>query len=279
MEIKRKIVIFIQIILFSQLILAEDFSNLPPDIRAIKERGYIIVSMYYKDVIPFMFHDQDGNFIGHEVELAKKIAETLGVGYQFDRSPQTFDEIVDLVAEGKADMAISLLSRTLSRAQSVRFTKPYIILRPTLLISRLAASRYDLDPLQPVASMSAYPLSIAEKRGTSYVDKAKSLYPASSIEEYTEWEDAIDAVLDINNPAEIVIRDEIGIKNYISEFPEKSINLQMIPIADERYEDPLAIAVNKDSVHLQEWLNLYFEQYGITGTADRLLAPYEKYYE
>ena len=277
--VNKKIGILVVIMMFSQLVIAENYSNLPPDIRAIKERGYIIVSMYYKDVIPFMFHDQDGNFIGHEVELAKKIAETLEVGYQFDRSPQTFNEIVDLVAEGKADMAISLLSRTLSRAQSVRFTKPYIILRPTLLISRLAASRYDLDPLHPVASMSEYTLNIAEKRGTSYVDKAKSLFPASSIEEYTEWEDAIDAVLDIQNPADVVIRDEIGIKNYISEFPEKSINLQMIPISDERYKDPLAIAVNKDSVHLQQWLNLYFEQNGTTGTADRLLALYEKYYE
>lgn len=258
---------------------SQEFSDFPPEIREIKERGYIIVSMYYKDVIPFMFHDDDGNFIGHEVELAKDIAEKLGVECRFDRSPTTFNGIVDLVASGEADMAISLLSRTLTRAQKVRFTKPYIILRPTLLISRLAASRYDLDPLNPIESLKGINLVIAEKRGTSYVGKASTFFPGASVDEYSEWEEAIDAVLDNENPAEIVIRDEIGIKNYISEFPEKSINLQMIALEDERYQDPLAIAVHRDSLHLQQWLNLYFEQYGVTGNADNLLKPYEKYYE
>lgn len=258
---------------------SSDYSNLPPDIRAIKERGYIIVAMYYKDVKPFMFHDDKGNFIGHEVELAKHIAETLGVECRFDRSPQTFNGIVELVADGKADMAISLLSRTLTRAQLVRFTKPYIILRPTLLISRLAASRYELDPEDPINSLSDFEIHIAEKRGTSYVGKAATLFPGSDVAEYDEWEEAIDAVLDNSNPAEVVIRDEIGINNYISEFPDKSIELQMIALEDDRYQDPLAIAVNRDAVNLQAWLNLYFDQFGVTGNADNLLAPYEQYYE
>lgn len=258
---------------------SSDYSNLPPDIRVIKERGYIIVSMYYKDVKPFMFHDDKGNFIGHEVELAKHIASTLGVECRFDRSPKTFNGIVELVAEGKADMAISLLSRTLKRAELVRFSKPYIILRPTLLISRLSASRYELNPEKPIESLGGLELHIAEKRGTSYVGKAATLFPGSDIVEYEEWEEAIDAVLDHDNPAEVVIRDEIGIKNYISEFPDKSIDLQMIALEDERYQDPLAIAVNRDAVNLQAWLNLYFDQFGITGSADNLLAPYEQYYE
>ncbi len=86
--------ILLGLILFTKLISAEDFSHLPPDIRAIKERGFIIVSMYYKDVIPFMFHDDEGNFIGHEVELAKRIALALGVDYMFVRSLHTFIVIV-----------------------------------------------------------------------------------------------------------------------------------------------------------------------------------------
>ena len=62
-------------------------------------------------------------FIGHDVELARSIADALGVEIEFDRSPKTFNAITDLVASEKADMAISLVSRTLSRAEKVRFFK------------------------------------------------------------------------------------------------------------------------------------------------------------
>ena len=93
----------------------EDLSRYPPDIRRIKERGTLLVGMYTNDVVPFMFHDAQGNFIGHEVQLAKDMAAALGVKVAFDRSPQTFNEIVDLVAAERVDLAISLISRTLIR--------------------------------------------------------------------------------------------------------------------------------------------------------------------
>lgn len=272
---KNKI-IFIFVILTKSLLFSNNYSDLPKEIVAIKKRGYLVVSMYYKDIKPFMFHDENGNFIGHDVELAKNIAKELGVECKFNRSPKTFNEIVDLVAIGEADMAISLLSRTLERALKVRFSKPYIYLRPTILISRLSASRYNINPKSPIESLNGISLEIAEKKGTSYVGKALSYFPDSNVTTYNEWEEAIDALLDINNPADVVIRDEIGIRNYITEYPEKSIKLQMVTLEEDKYKDPLAIAVHRDSIHLQEWLNIYFDQYGIIGNADNLLKKYEK---
>lgn len=271
----RKLIILITVLIANSLLFCNNYSDLPKEIVTIKKRGYLVVSMYYKDIKPFMFHDVNGNFVGHDVELAQNIAKQLGVECRFNRSPKTFNEIVDLVALGEADMAISLLSRTLDRALKVRFSKPYIFLRPTILISRLSASRFNINLRDPIKSLSGIKLEIAEKSGTSYIGKALSFFPGSNVTGYDEWEEAIDAVLDINNPADIVIRDEIGIRNYIAEFPEKSIKLQMVTLEEEKYKDPLAIAVHRDSIHLQEWLNIYFDQFGIIGNADNLLKKYE----
>ena len=162
--------------------LTDDFQGYPPDIKRIKERGKLIVAMYYKDVRPFMFHKDgllvyedekgylvkdDGSrvacdnqpeicgysneyFIGHDVELARSIADALDVEVEFDRSPRTFNAITDLVASEKADMAISLVSRTLTRAEKVRFSNPYLTLKPIILMNRLDAERYQIDPDDPL---------------------------------------------------------------------------------------------------------------------------------
>ena len=57
--------------------------------------------------------------------------------------------------------------------------------------------------------------------------------------------------------ADAALRDEIGVKNYIGSYPEQSIQLQMIALEDERYADPLAIAIPAESIQLRQWVNLF----------------------
>jgi ABC-type amino acid transport substrate-binding protein len=254
-----------------------NLEKFPPDIQRIKDRGTLIVAMYYKDVKPFMFHDADGNFIGHEVELAKKIGKELGVEVVFDRSPKTFDAIINLVAEEKADMAISLISRTLSRARKVRFSDPYIVLKPMLLMNRLTVARHGIDPNKPGEALYTFKGKIGEKEGTSYKSLAGKMAPLATVVSFPEWIDTMNSVL--NRETDAALRDEIGVKNYLAASPEQAINLQIIPLKDPRYADPLAIAVPAASLQLQEWLNLYFTVNGTTGTADALLEQYRQYYE
>ena len=252
-------------------------NSLPPDIQRIKDRGTLIVAMYHKDVKPFMFHDEKGNFIGHEVELAKKIARELEVELVFDRSPKTFDAIINLVAEEKVDMAISLISRTLSRAKKVRFSTPYIVLKPMLLMNRLTVARHKIDPSKPGEALYTFKGKIGEKEGTSYNSLAGKMAPLATVVSYPEWIDTMNSVL--TRETDAALRDEIGVKNYMAAYPEQAINLQIIPLNDPRYADPLAIAVPAASLQLQEWLNLYFAVNATTGTADVLLKQYRQYYE
>jgi polar amino acid transport system substrate-binding protein len=285
-----------------------DYQEFPPDIKRIKERGRLVVAMYYKDVKPYIFHTQglldyqedrqvlvknDGTsldcqeqpetcgvsseyFIGYDVELARGIAQALGVELEFDRSPKTFNAIIDCVASEQVDMAISLVSRTLSRAAKVRFSSPYIILKPTILMNRLDAERYQIDPADPLAALSNFKGKIAEKKGTSYINIAEEIFPEAEIIEYPEWIDAMTSVLE---SGVIAIRDEIGVKNYISRYADQSIIMKMINLAGPRFADPIAIALPANSIHLQEWVNLYLEKHGTIGNADNLLKQYQSYYE
>ncbi len=119
--------------------------------------------------------------------------------------------------------------------------------------------------------------NIGEKKGTSYVNIANGIFPNVTVKEYEEWDEVMSAVQNLE--VTIAMRDEIGVANYLAENPKRSLNLQMIPLEDARYGDPLAIAVHPDSRNLLQWLNLYFEQKGTTGTGENLLSQYEEYYE
>lgn len=287
---------------------SSDYQGYPPDIKRIKERGRLIVAMYYKDVKPYLFHTggllvyqqdkgylvrNDGSsidcqeqpeqcgfspeyFIGHDVELARSIALALGVDLEFDRSPKTFNAIIDRVASQEADMAISLVSKTLSRAEKVRFSKPYIVLKPIILMNRLDAERYQIDPADPLAALRDFTGKISEKKGTSYINIARELFPRAEIIEHQEWIDAMNSVLE---SGVIAIRDEIGVKNYMSRYAAQSINMKMINLTAPRYADPIAIVLPAGSTHLQEWVNLYLEKNGTIGNANNLLEQYRKYYE
>ena len=257
----------------------EDFSQYPPDIRRIKERGYIVVAMHSSNFRPYMFEDPDnsGELIGHEIDLARDVATQLGVDLVLDRQAGSFNEVPQRVAQREADVAISLLSRTLTRAQFVRFTTPYMIVRPTIAIHRINSSVYAVDLNNPVESLNARADTVAEPRGNAYITIAQDIFPNVEIVELDNWGEVYRAVL--SRDVTFALRSEVGVANFLFENKEQQINLQTIPLKEPKYEDPLSMAVHPDDVHLLHWLNVYIQDVHGTITGQELLDQYAEYYE
>jgi len=74
---------------------------------------------------PFSFKDADGKLKGIDILIGNKIAESMGVKAKFVE--KDISKIIDVVANGEADLAISGLSFTAKRNEKVMFTKPYFI--------------------------------------------------------------------------------------------------------------------------------------------------------
>ena len=95
-------------------------------LEAILSRGYIEVVMepYFA---PFQFIDpalpNDKNVVGSDVDLAKYIAEKLGVECRV--IPLEFGAVLAGVTEGKYDMAISGLAYTPEREKAMSLSKGY----------------------------------------------------------------------------------------------------------------------------------------------------------
>ena len=157
--------------------------RLPPtDLRRICERGRLRVARYQGQRPPFFFQGEDGEWLGFDVDLAQDIARRLDVEYEA-KLAASFDGVVDLVADGSADLAISKLSITLDRSQRVRFSKPYMTVYQTLLINRLAAPKQQ----DPFAFLNQASMRIGALDGSSYIGYARSEFPAAQIQPHTEF--------------------------------------------------------------------------------------------
>lgn len=251
--------IWLGIAVFSFSALADEKKHaVSHDMERIKNSGKLVVAMYYEDVSPFAMHDEKGEFVGIDVDIAKDIGKKLGVEVIFNRGPKTYDEIVQYVFEKKADIAISSLSDTLPRAKLVRFSKPYWSVKQAMLINRLKLSTYknhpDFKKIKYLLNQESIRIGVIE--GSAYVDFAKKDFPEAEIVLYKKPADGINATK--TNKIMAFLYDETEVMNWVKKYPEDSLFLR--PHLLKESDDTLAIAVQWRDEQLLHWLNLYIEK-------------------
>ncbi|WP_204141511.1 basic amino acid ABC transporter substrate-binding protein [Halomicronema sp. CCY15110] len=73
---------------------------------------------------PFEFQDENGELAGFDIDLMTAIGETAGLEVQFESLP--FDGIIPALQAGTVDAAISGMTITEERLQTVDFSRPYV---------------------------------------------------------------------------------------------------------------------------------------------------------
>ena len=95
-------------------------------LEEIKQRGYITVTTEpYFAPNEFIDPTKEGQeqYVGADMELAKYIADSLGVELKI--VPLDFTAVLSSVSEGKYDLAISALAYSPARAESMNMSKGY----------------------------------------------------------------------------------------------------------------------------------------------------------
>lgn len=246
---------------------------MPPDIQRIQDRGKLIVALLGIDNPPF-FMEEANNVapIGLDIKIAEGLAEALGVGLEFNRSAKTFNEVVDKVYGLEADIAISKLSRTLSRAQRVRFSQPYVTMRQGLLVNRLQLAEQS-EGTQVIEAIRNFNGDVGVIQGSSYGGFIKQKFPKATIQEYPTWDDIVEAV--VNGEIQAAYRDELEVKKVILKNPDAALRLQTIALTDT--QDQIAMALPWDSQNLQAFVNQYLDTFNLDYNADDVLAEYADY--
>ncbi len=105
--------------------------------QTIRARGTLRVGVSI--FVPWVMHDNRGELIGYEVDVARKLAEDMGVKVAFVETSWP-SIITDLLAD-KYDIIISGLSLTPQRALLINFSEPYSHSASVLIANRKLAGR------------------------------------------------------------------------------------------------------------------------------------------
>lgn len=231
-----------------------DARLLAPDIARIVDRGELIVAMLGVDSPPFFF-ERDGELSGLEVDIAHEIAQELKVKVRFDRSAKSFNEVIDIVGSQQADLGISKLSRTLARAQVVRFSDPYLTLKHALVLNRVAFARMAGDkPVPDVVRSFNGTIGVIAK--SSFADFAVRNFPLAKVRTYPGWSEVIKAVS--RGDVMSAYRDEFEIKRILKNDPTFALTLRTVTLKD--VEDTLGIAVGVADPTLLAFVNQFLAQ-------------------
>ncbi|MGY4688490.1 ABC transporter substrate-binding protein [Salibacterium sp. K-3] len=231
----------------------EDRIHALPQFQELHDKGVLTVSMYERGRKPFFYKDENGELAGLDVDIASDIAAHLGVEVEFKRTAQTFDSVVNQVAEGEADIGLSKLSVTLNRAQRVQYTEPYVRLNHALLVNRLQYSQLEHQAESTLATLQSNEnVTIAAQEGTVFMDQAQSLFPDATVKAETD-------ILESVYEGEVLaaLYDEHEINTFLEDNPDKAIDVQFSVMED--LVDPLGIAVAGEKDQLRDWIDLYLE--------------------
>jgi ABC-type amino acid transport substrate-binding protein len=242
-------------VLTNGLVRVPDGRLLAPDIARIVTRGELVVAMLKVDTPPFFFFDDAGRWTGLEVGLAQSLAKELGVKLRFNREAGTFNAVVDLLASGQADLAISKLSRTLARTQTIAFSDAYLTLNHSLILNRVKFAQLSHGrPLPEVIRNFNGSIGVIAK--SSFADYARTNFPHAKVQEFPTWNEVLVAL----HKGEIVsaYRDEFEVKRVLKADPTVSLVLRTVTLKD--LEDTLGIGVAVTDTTLLAYVNQFLAQ-------------------
>jgi polar amino acid transport system substrate-binding protein len=254
----------VRLIRFSSIVLASALlrsgtaegspSYIAPDIEKILKRGSLIVESAQEDRHPFLGTRKDGKTTGLDYFLAEEIANQLGVSLDFRRTAKSSEEIVDKISRSEADVGIAGLSANLVWAVRVRFSKPYMVLRQTLIQNRLRSEK--------VVNRTPFETPQSEKKTLGFMEKsAYEIYAQKSFSDYyavpySSWIKMFEDVY----KGEILgaLTDSLSLEGYLRNKPELAIRIDTQVFRDR--EDPIAIALPWSSPSLLAWVDLFLDQ-------------------
>lgn len=134
-------------------------------IESIKQRGVITIGL--STFTPWSMRAMNGELIGFEPDVGRKLAEDMGVEAEF--VPTAWDGIIPALLAGKFDVIISGMSVTPQRNLTVNFTNAYAYSGMTILANRQLTGDLELDDLDSPdvtfsARRGAVPASVIAER-------------------------------------------------------------------------------------------------------------------
>jgi len=228
-------------------------------VEAIKAKGKLVVALN-PEFAPFEYQklvDGKNQIVGSDVELAKAIAKELGVEVEF--SPMSFDNVLASLDSGKADLAISGVSKTEERSQVYDFSIPYYTSKNKVIVRKSELTNY--QSVQDLAQKK-----VGAQKGSIQETLAKETLQNSSLVSLPKNGNLITDLK--SGQLDAVIFEEPVAKGFVENNPDLAIAEFDF---DNDKEDSYAVAMKKDSKELKEAVDKTIQKLKDSGELDKLI--------
>jgi len=218
-----------------------DNKNVAGQLDQIIKSGTLKVGL--STFVPWAMLDKKGDLIGFEVEVAKQLAEDLGVEIEFIQTK--WSGIIPALLTGKFDIIIGGMSVTPERNISVNFTDAYEYSGQSIV-----ANREQTGGLTGLSKFNDSKIVLAARTGSTSVVAIERFLPDAELRLFDDEPQGIQELLNGRVDA------------WVSSFPfpqlqaEKYPDQLYIPIEPEIFqEEPIAFAVRKGEHDFMNFLN------------------------
>lgn len=226
----------------------------------ILKRGVLRVGME-PGYMPFELTNQRGEIIGFDVDIARRMANAMGV--KLELVSTAWDGIIPALLTDKFDIIMSGMTLTQERNLSVSFANPYIVVGQTVLIRKEIA-----NDVKSYRDLNDPKYKVASKLGTTGEQATKRMIPRA---EYISFETEQEAVLDMLNGKVHAVVYDLPLLS-ITYAQRNDGNLVFL---DEPFtHEPLAWAVRRGNHDFLNWLNNFLYQIKSDGTYEQIYSKW-----
>ena len=223
----------------------------------IQEKGELVVATEGA-WSPWTYHDESGELVGFDVEVAKAIAQKLGVSAKFEEV--AWEGIFAGLDDGRYDIAANGVEITEERAEKYAFSVPYGYIRTALVVrgdNEEIKSFEDLAGKKTVNSIASTYMTLAEEYGAE----------ATGVS-------TLDLTLEnvINGRADATLNAEVSIYDYLSIRPDA--NIKIVALTQDASQVSIPVRKGEDCQSLLAAINEAIEELRNEGELARISEKY-----
>jgi ABC-type amino acid transport substrate-binding protein len=187
---------------------------------------------------PFNYIDkQTGQIIGFDIDLMNAIAKKEGLKIEYVEVD--LEPLLQGMAQGKYEAAISALSITAERQQDMLFSEPYFV------AGQVVTVRQDDTTITGKDSLTGKIVGVeASSTGAASISQMQGITVRDYADLTSAWNDLINGTIDA------IVSDNTVALEYVSRYPDK-LKIVGTPFSQEDY----SIAVAKNKPELLEKIN------------------------
>ena len=257
---KNLLAILLSLLLFPLSLISGCGDGTGKDSKGVNSAKYSkVITIGFDEFAPMGFHDEKGNIVGFDVDLAKEAAKRMGVEVKFKSIK--WDNKEQELESGNIDMIWNGLSIMPERKEKILYSKPYMDNRQILLVQKGNPKNiHALGDLEgKVVGMQA------SSGAAAYINKDNSL--RNSFAELKSYQTVNEGFVALSNGEfDAMITDEIAARYERSKHPDTfdivEVNVGSIT--------EFAIGFSKKNTELRDKVQRVFDEMIRDGTAAKI---------